>query len=60
MNFDYYQRQGYNFNQSSFFNLLSVQAFLVFSARTVIQCTAVNVRQSIEIEQNVDGKKNLF
>jgi len=40
-----------------FFISCSVPPFLVFSARTAIEHTDINLRQSIEIEEKTNGKK---
>jgi len=36
----------------------SVQPLLVFSARTVAERTALGTRQSVEADQNADGKRD--
>jgi hypothetical protein len=38
----------------------SVQPLLVFSARTVTGRTALGTRQSVEADQNVNGKNKRF
>jgi synaptobrevin family protein YKT6 len=37
--------------------LIRVQPLLVFSARTVTERTALNTRQSVQAEENVNGRK---
>ena len=37
-------------------SLFSVQPLLVFSARTVTERTALGTRQSVEADENVNGK----
>ena len=41
---------------ANFYFIFSVQQLLVFSARTITERTALGARQSVEADQNVNGK----
>ncbi|CAF1139658.1 unnamed protein product [Adineta ricciae] len=50
----------FNLDSFGYFERRSVQPLLVFSARTVTERTAINTRQSVEADQNVNAMVHVY